>query len=142
MGSTHNSFSAIAPFAVSQFAELYASKLGASEKALQRALWGDRYYHPKSKKIVGRKAAAGRLKPMFAQFCLEPVWQAYAAVLDSEEQERGEKVAKIVKAMNLAVPARDLQHKDTRVALQAVMSRWEYVGSGILSFADIKSSKF
>jgi ribosome assembly protein 1 len=107
-----------------QFAALYASKLGASEKALRRALWGDRYYHPKSKKILGKKASGGRLKPMFAQFVLEPLWQAYGAILDSEEGERVERIAKIVKAMNLTVPARDLQHKDARVALQAVMSRW------------------
>jgi hypothetical protein len=60
---------------------------------------------------------------MFAQFVLEPLWQAYSAILDSKEGERVERIGKIVKAMNLTVPARDLQHKDARVALQAVTIR-------------------
>ncbi len=56
-------------FGIEVFARMYAAKLGASTRALQRALWGDWYFSPKAKKIVGKKAAAGKLKPMFSQVC-------------------------------------------------------------------------
>jgi len=68
-------------FRVQSFADMYAAKLGASATVLQRALWGDYYYSPKLKKIVGRKAAAGKLKPMFVQLVLEPIWQVRVCVL-------------------------------------------------------------
>lgn len=44
-------------FRLSQFSEMYASKLGCSASALRRALWGDWFFQPKTKKILGRRAA-------------------------------------------------------------------------------------
>jgi hypothetical protein len=65
---------------VQSFASIYAAKLGCSAAVLKRALWGDYYYSPKLKKIVGRKLAGGKLKPMFVQLVLEPIWQVRGGV--------------------------------------------------------------
>ncbi|KAF8046453.1 hypothetical protein N665_3676s0001 [Sinapis alba] len=68
-------------FGISEFANFYASKLGAKADALQKSLWGPRYYVPKKKMIVGKKSlsAGSKAKPMFVQFVLEPL----AAVLQT-----------------------------------------------------------
>ncbi|KAJ7560383.1 hypothetical protein O6H91_04G126800 [Diphasiastrum complanatum] len=118
-------------FRIEQFANLYAAKLGASGSALKKALWGDFFYSPKTKKIVGKKASGGKLKPMFVQFILEPLWQAYDAALQSLEGV--DVLSKIIKSMNLTIPPRDLQHKDPKVVIQAVMSRWLPLAENILS---------
>jgi len=54
-------------FGIHEFAEFYASKLGASAAALQKALWGPRYFNPKTKMIVGKKGIGGgnKARPMF-----------------------------------------------------------------------------
>ncbi|PQQ15328.1 elongation factor-like GTPase 1 [Prunus yedoensis var. nudiflora] len=96
-------------FCIREFAEFYASKLGASTAALQKALWGPRYYNPKTKMIVGKKGVAGlsKARPMFVQFVLEPLWQVYQAALK--------------------------MNKDPKVVLQAVMSRWLPLFDAVLS---------
>lgn len=45
-------------------------------QALERALWGDFTLQPKTKRLVRIKAAdVGKLKPLFAQLVLEPIWK-------------------------------------------------------------------
>ncbi|KAF3455327.1 hypothetical protein FNV43_RR05775 [Rhamnella rubrinervis] len=115
-------------FGIHEFAEFYASKLGASVTALQKALWGPRYYDKKTKMIVGKKGIGGASKaqPMFVQFVLEPLWQVY---------EDKDKLEKVIKAFNLSIPPRELQNKDPKVVLQAVMSRWLPLSDAVLSMA-------
>ncbi|KAL0452876.1 UNVERIFIED_CONTAM: Elongation factor-like GTPase 1 [Sesamum latifolium] len=72
-------------FGVCDFAEFYASKLGASSAALQKALWGPHYFNAKTKMIVGKKgiSSTAKARPMFVQFILEPLWQVYQSTLES-----------------------------------------------------------
>ncbi|KAM4084065.1 hypothetical protein ACB094_08G103700 [Castanea mollissima] len=120
-------------FGIHEFAEFYASKLGASAAALEKALWGPRYFNPKTKMITGKKGVGGgsKARPMFVQFVLEPLWQVYQVALDGE----GDKgvLEKVIKSFNLSVPARELQNKDPKVVLQSVMSRWLPLSEAILS---------
>ncbi|PIA61307.1 hypothetical protein AQUCO_00300683v1 [Aquilegia coerulea] len=120
-------------FCVGEFAEFYASKLGASAAVLRKAFWGPRYYNAKTKMIVGKKAigAGSKVRPMFVQFVLEPLWQVYQAATEPD----GDKgmLQKVVKSFNLSIPVRELQNKDPKVALQAVMSRWLPLSESILS---------
>eukprot|EP00899_Mesostigma_viride_P015374 jgi/Mesvir1/23838/Mv10643-RA.1 len=117
-------------FRIEQFADMYAQKLGASAKALRRALWGDYYFNPKTKKIMGKKAAAGKLKPMFAQMVLEPLWKMYNAVVLNPDPEAA---SKMLNSLKVTVPARDLNHSDTRVAIQSIMSRWLPLADAVLA---------
>ncbi|XP_078441781.1 ribosomal protein S5/Elongation factor G/III/V family protein [Wolffia australiana] len=119
-------------FRLGQFADMYAAKLGASAGALLRGLWGQRYFNMKKRMIVGKKGlldhGGGRdPQPMFVQFVLRPLWQVYEAVGDREKLE------KVIQGLNLSVPVRELQNKDPRLVLQAVMSRWLPLSEAVLS---------
>ncbi|XP_072956269.1 uncharacterized protein [Typha angustifolia] len=121
-------------FCIEQFAEIYASKLGASATALVKGLWGPRYYNTKKGMIVGKKGMEGVSKdpqPMFVQFVLKPLWQVYQAALETD----GDKgmLQKVIKSFNLSIPARELQNRDPKAVLQAVMSRWLPLSDAILS---------
>ncbi|KAI9082213.1 hypothetical protein K1719_035636 [Acacia pycnantha] len=120
-------------FGIHKFSEIYASKLGASAAALQKALWGPRYYNSKTKMIVGKKGIGGgsKARPMFVQFVLEPLWQVYQGALE----DGGDKgmLEKVIKSFSLSIPSRELQNKDPKLVLQAVMSRWLPLSDTILS---------
>lgn len=117
-------------FSVSTFAEFYASKFGASAVNLQKALWGP-YYLNKDNKIQKKGINAGpKVRPMFVQFVLGTLWQVYQAALEDGDRAILEKV---IKSFNLSVPARELQNKDAKAVLQAVMSRWLPMSDAILS---------
>ncbi|XP_031261923.1 ribosome assembly protein 1-like [Pistacia vera] len=120
-------------FTISEFAEFYATKLGASAAALQKAFWGPRYFNPKTKMIVGKKGigTGSKARPMFVQFVLEPLWQVYQAALEPD----GDKAVleKVIKSFNLSILPRELQNKDPKAVLQSVMSHWLPLSDAILS---------
>ncbi|OMO98297.1 hypothetical protein COLO4_14020 [Corchorus olitorius] len=120
-------------FTINEFAEFYASKLGASAAALQKALWGPRYFIRKTNMIVGKKGlgVGSKARPMFVQFVLEPLWEVYKAALEPD----GDKgmLEKVIKTFNLSVPPRELQNKDPKILLQAIMSRWLPLSDAVLS---------
>lgn len=120
-------------FGISNFAEIYASKLKASAATLQRALWGPRYFNSKTKMVVGKKGISNTAKarPMFVQFILEPLWEVYQSSLETDG-DRG-LLEKVIKNFNLSIPSRELQNKDPKAVLQAVMSRWLPLSDTILS---------
>ncbi|KFM26039.1 Elongation factor 2 [Auxenochlorella protothecoides] len=59
-------------FGLADFAGLYAAKLGCKASALERALWGDYAFQPKTKRILPIRPGSGG-KPLFVQFALEPL---------------------------------------------------------------------
>nr|POE68497.1 elongation factor-like gtpase 1 [Quercus suber] len=122
-------------FGIHEFAEFYASKLGASAATLEKALWGPRYFNPKTKMISGKKGVGGgsKARPMFVQFVLEPLWQVYQVALDGDGEGDKGVLEKVIKSFNLSVPARELQNKDPKIVLQSVMSRWLPLSEAILS---------
>jgi hypothetical protein len=55
-------------FRVGQFAALYAARLGANPRALERAMWGDFAFQAKARRIARiRQEQQGRAKPLFVQ---------------------------------------------------------------------------
>lgn len=73
-------------FTIRQFAGLYEKKLGFKRSLLEKALWGDFYLDPKTKRVVGQKHLKGRnLKPMFVQLVLETIWAVYNATTGGGE---------------------------------------------------------
>ncbi|KAJ6509004.1 translation elongation factor 2 [Mycena sanguinolenta] len=109
-------------FRIGKFAQLFSAKLGVKEANLRRVLWGDFYIDPKTKKVISYKHLKGRpLKPLFVQFVLENLWAVYDAVVLKPNTE---KVTKIVGALNLKIPPRDLKSKDTRHLLSLIFSQW------------------
>lgn len=69
-------------FTVSQFAAFYEKKLGMKRAVLEKVLWGDYYFDPKTKRVLASKHLKGRnLKPMFVQLVLEQIWAVYDCTL-------------------------------------------------------------
>ena len=69
-------------FRVGKFARTFSKKLGMNETNLRKALWGDFYLDPKTKRVIGLKHLRGRaLKPLFVQIVLENIWAVYDAVM-------------------------------------------------------------
>lgn len=70
-------------FRLGTFSHLYARKLGMNEANLRRALWGDYYLDPKTKRVISQRQLKGRthLKPLFVQFVLENIWAVYENVV-------------------------------------------------------------
>ncbi|EJC97981.1 P-loop containing nucleoside triphosphate hydrolase protein [Fomitiporia mediterranea MF3/22] len=109
-------------FRIGKFAQLYAAKLGMKEANLRRVLWGDYYLDPKTKRVIGHKHLKGRaLKPLFVQFVLENIWAVYEGVVRNPNPE---KVSKIITALNLKIPPRDLKSKDPRYLLSLIFNQW------------------
>jgi ribosome assembly protein 1 len=67
-------------FTVKQFAAIYEKKLSMKRSTLEKILWGDFYFDPKTKRILSSKHLKGRnLKPMFVQLVLDNIWAVYDA---------------------------------------------------------------
>ncbi|KAG2439846.1 hypothetical protein HYH02_010478 [Chlamydomonas schloesseri] len=123
-------------FRLSQFAEMYAEKLGCKPEALVRGLWGDWAFSPKDKRVVRANRRGGaKLKPMFVQFALEPIWKAYT-VCDAGEDVAGV-LGAIVRSRGLGplVPAKALEHGDPRQALRSVLRAWLPLSEAVLGMA-------
>ncbi|KAL4251899.1 Translation elongation factor 2 [Abortiporus biennis] len=109
-------------FRVGKFAHLYAVKLGMKEANLRTVLWGDFYIDPKTKRVISHKHLRGRsLKPLFVQFVLENIWAVYDAVVLNPNPD---KITKIVSALSLKIPPRDLKSKDSRYLLSLIFTQW------------------
>ena len=107
------------------FVDVYAEKLGCSKSSLFRALSGDWYYHPKMRRIVSRKVAKGKLKPLFVQCILDPIWKLYDV---AEREKNGEPVERtlsdLARALKVDVTEKELNNPDRRAALQSIMRAW------------------
>jgi translation elongation factor EF-G len=66
---------------------------------------------------------------MFVSMVLENIWQVYQKVTVEQDSEA---IQKIINALNLKVPPRELLTKDPQLKLQAVMSRWLPIPQAIL----------
>jgi len=115
-------------FRVGDFAAIYAEKFKMKERVLRKTLWGEYYYHPKQKRIVRKPDSIGKnARPMFVQFILENIWTVYQQVLSEDSasfEDVIERRKRIVDKLGLDLAARELRHKEPRMALQAMMSRW------------------
>lgn len=110
-------------FRLDRFSHLYSKKMGIQEKKFRKVLWGDFYFDPRSKRIIGhkQKEKEGRpLKPVFVQFVLENIWAVYESAANRDQ----EKLERIVKTLDLKVHPRDLKSKDTANLVQSIFSQW------------------
>ncbi|THH15351.1 hypothetical protein EW146_g5098 [Bondarzewia mesenterica] len=117
-------------FRIGKFAQIFATKLGIKEANFRRVLWGDFYLDPKTKRIISYKHLRGRaLKPLFVQFVLENIWAVYDAVVINPNPD---KVVKIVSALNLKIPPRELKSKDTRQLLSLIFGQWLPLSTSVI----------
>lgn len=114
---------------ITDAARFYARLLGMNASALAKALWGEFYYHSKTKTVT-KKPTGAAVQPMFAQFVLSNIWQAYDCLMTSPVDN--DKVKKLVSTLSVNVPQRDLLSTDARQRLQAVMRAWYPIAPCVL----------
>jgi len=121
-------------FRTSQFALLYSQRLGISQKLLEKTLWGEYYFNPKTKRVHTKSSqdstSKQRLVPMFVQFILKNIWDVYTAVTIERDSA---KTQKIVSSLKLSIPPRELGSSvDPKQIVQSIFSRWLPLSTAIL----------
>jgi hypothetical protein len=81
-------------------------------------LWGQHFYSSRTKTVTS-SGGSGR-STMFEQFVIQPIWDAYSSVMSGDIDA----ATKVVQRLKLNVAAKDIHHKDRRIALQSIMSAW------------------
>ncbi|WAQ84782.1 hypothetical protein PtA15_5A355 [Puccinia triticina] len=110
-------------FNIASFAAMWSKKLGIEQAKLEKCLWGDFFFDPKSKKVLNKKQASqkGTLKPMFVQFVLDNLWAVYDSVVLNPDAMKTEK---IIQSLGLKIRLQDLRSKDSKNLLLAICSQW------------------
>jgi ribosome assembly protein 1 len=118
-------------FNISQFAHMYERKLGMNRDKLQKFLWGDYYFDPKTKAVVTNpEGLKGKnIRPLFVQLVLETIWAVYDSCLLNKDAEKSDK---IIKSLDLKIPPRDLASKDGRTLMLSIFSQWIPLSRSIL----------
>ncbi|KAJ3758305.1 translation elongation factor 2 [Lentinula raphanica] len=108
-------------FRPSHFARIFARRLFAEqiqsgkitpealkekEESLKKVMWGEWYFDPKSKRVVGPKGKRPGMKTLFVQIVLENLWQVYDAVIGNPNPD---KVLKIISSLSLTLPPREIR---------------------------------
>jgi len=106
-------------FSVARFAKMYASKFGVDESKMCERLWGDRFYDAKNKKWIKSEINADgeRVRRAFCQFCLDPIYQLFDAVMT----EKKDKLAKMLKALNVTLSDEDHEQPPKRLIKTVMM---------------------
>eukprot|EP00759_Apiculatamorpha_spiralis_P043384 PhF_6_TR40800/c0_g1_i1/m.61637/K03234/EEF2; elongation factor 2 len=109
-------------FTLPQFAKMYSSKFGVPEEKMVERLWGDNYFDAKGKRWVqqaDQTESGERLKRAFCQFCLDPIYQLFDAVMN----EKKEKTEKMLTSLKVSLTAEEKEQQPKRV-LKAVMQKF------------------
>lgn len=113
-------------FTLSKFARMYSKKFGTSYDKMMEKLWGDNFYDADNKKWVHnskkeeRKAAGKKpLKRAFVQFCLEPIYTLFHAVLEQKTDKYMKMLDKI--GVKLVGEEKDWVEKPL---LKRIMQKW------------------
>ena len=119
---------------------MYAAKLGFSEAALRKCLWGDYCFVPKTKKIErrmrGGNTKAGQRDNMFVQFVLSSLWKVYNAIFpEGGTSPDLDVLARMCRGLGLSVHERDLARSDGRTTAKVVLSAWLPLGESLLRMA-------
>merc|ERR1719410_1821199 len=116
-------------FTLNDFAKMYSSKFGLSEKKLMKKLWGENYWDHNEGKWV-KKNTTGKMNRGFEQFVLKPM----RVVFDSIMSDQKDIFEPIIKALRLKFSKKDLEKASGRNKdyLKLVMRTWIPAGNALL----------
>jgi len=108
-------------FSVPRFARMYASKFGTDEAKMCERLWGDSFFDAKNKKWIRNQINQDgeRLKRAFCQFCLDPIYQLFEAIMT----EKKDKIDKILTSLKISLKQEEREQAPKKV-LKTVMMRF------------------
>lgn len=75
-------------FGLKHFAKIYAAKFGVDENKMMALLWGEKYFDPLSKKIVGYGIGTDgkQLQRTFCKFIMEPILDLINAIMKNDKE--------------------------------------------------------
>lgn len=108
-------------FSVTRFAKIYAARFGVDEAKMCERLWGDSFYDGKNKKWIRSETNADgeRLRRAFCQFCLDPIYQIFDAVMT----EKKEKTEKMLKGLNIVLTTEEREQVPKKL-LKTIMMKF------------------
>jgi len=106
-------------FSVTRFAKMYAAKFGVEESKMAQRLWGDSFFDAKNKKWIKSEVNADgdRVKRAFCQFCLDPIYQLFDAVMT----EKTEKLDKMLTALKISLTAEEKELAPKKLVKNVMM---------------------
>jgi len=105
-------------FTVRQFASRYAKKFGVDKSKMMERLWGDMYFHPKTKKWTKTSPSEGAERS-FNQYILDPIFRIFDAVMNFKKDQIPTLLEKL--DIKLASDEKDLEGK---ALLKVVMRKF------------------
>eukprot|EP01032_Pedospumella_encystans_P018634 gene18634-21205_t len=120
-------------FGTAKFANIWSKRLGVNRNVLRKYLFEDYAFNPTTKKIVKidtSRGGSGNEKPMFASMVLDPLWQLYEAALVEQDATKAANMAN--KGFGVVLPPREINPRDTRATLQAILRRWLPLSDAVL----------
>ncbi|QIX00808.1 hypothetical protein AMS68_006325 [Peltaster fructicola] len=97
-------------FTVRQFATRYSKKFGVDKTKMMERLWGDSYFNPKTKKWTKVGKHEGQdLERAFNQFCLDPIFRIFEAVMNFKKEAIPSLLEKL--EIKLTTEEKDLEGK-------------------------------
>ncbi|ETW04721.1 hypothetical protein H310_03871 [Aphanomyces invadans] len=128
-------------FSIGYFAAYYSKKFETPQAQWRKGLWGDHYFHAKTKVIRSTPWTSSSV-PMFVSFILEPLWSVYKTLMEPLPPQKEltadptilEKLRQLTKSLRVAklVNDRELLQRDRKLALQAVMRKWLPLAPSVL----------
>lgn len=108
-------------FSLTRFANMYAAKFGVDEMKMRERLWGDNFFDAKNKKWIKQDTNADgeRVRRAFCQFCLDPIYQIFDAVMN----EKREKVDKMLKSLHVSLTPEEREQVPKKL-LKTVMMKF------------------
>lgn len=108
-------------FSLTRFANMYAAKFGVDELKMRERLWGDNFFDAKNKKWIKQETNADgeRVRRAFCQFCLDPIYQIFDAVMN----EKKDKVDKMLKSLHVTLTAEEREQVPKKL-LKTVMMKF------------------
>ena len=111
-------------FTLETFSEKLCSKFKFKKEVLQKVLWGDYYYSPKTKKIYNAPPNE-RIRPIFVEFVLENIYKMYRMITIEKDFEKIKKIAESLK-VTITSKERNQNNLDKQpfIILRTIMRQW------------------
>ncbi|RYH15683.1 GTP-binding protein, partial [archaeon] len=110
---------------------MLTKKLGLNRSILRQYLFEDYYINLETKKIGKVDSSDYSKCPMFASLVLQPIWELYECAVGRGDMQ--ELTAMVTDKLTLPpLPPRELNPRDMRVSLQAIMRRYMPLAESLL----------
>eukprot|EP00607_Mallomonas_marina_P002183 CAMPEP_0182435606 /NCGR_PEP_ID=MMETSP1167-20130531/76741_1 /TAXON_ID=2988 /ORGANISM="Mallomonas Sp, Strain CCMP3275" /LENGTH=1013 /DNA_ID=CAMNT_0024626845 /DNA_START=248 /DNA_END=3289 /DNA_ORIENTATION=+ len=109
-------------FGTGRFATIWAQRLGVNRSVLLKYFFDNYAINTSTKKLFRCDPDNNGEIPMFVSLILQPIWDLYHACILRQDTVEAEKMAKEV--IGLEMMPREINSKDPRGTLQAIMRRW------------------